>query len=47
MLKGWRAMHDQRDDLVREAHKAGISVLRIHHLTGIARSTIDRILEKS
>lgn len=44
MLKGWRAMNEQRDDLVREAHKAGISVMRIHQLSGIARTTIDRIL---
>jgi DNA invertase Pin-like site-specific DNA recombinase len=46
-LIGWRAMHDQRDEFVREAYAAGVSINRIHTLTGIGRNTIYRILEKS
>ena len=34
----------KRDPLVREASAAGVGKKRIHDLTGIARSTIDRIL---
>lgn len=46
-LIGWRVMNEQRDDLVRDAHAAGVPVNRIHTLTGIGRNTIYRILEKS
>src|SRR5690348_15761001 len=35
----------ERDELVRAAHEAGVSKNRIHTITGIARTTIDRILE--
>lgn len=35
---------DGRDGLVRLAAEAGIGKKRIHELTGIARTTIDRIL---
>lgn len=49
-LIGWRVGRDaidkQRDDLVREAHEAGVPINRIHTLTGIGRNTIYRILEK-
>ena len=34
----------KRDQLVREASEAGIGKKRIHEITGIARTTIDRIL---
>jgi hypothetical protein len=34
-----------RDELVRAAFAAGLSKHRIHQLSGIARTTIDRILE--
>ena len=37
----------ERDGLVRAAHEAGVSKNRIYHITGIARTTIDRILETS
>lgn len=33
-----------RDRLVRNAHAAGVSKNRIHTITGLARTTIDRIL---
>jgi hypothetical protein len=36
-----------RDSLVRAARQAGISKHRIYVLTGIARTTIDSILENS
>ena len=42
-LKAWASI--ERDELVRAAHEAGVSKNRIHTITGIARTTIDRILE--
>jgi len=33
-----------RDEIVREAHKAGISKSQIFEETGLARSTVDRII---
>ena len=33
-----------RDETVRAAHDAGVSKMRIHQLTGLARTTVDRIL---
>ncbi len=42
-LTAWASI--ERDDLVRAAHEAGVSKNRIHLITGIARTTIDRILE--
>lgn len=45
-LKRWRANDDQRDPLVRAAVQAGIPKERIHRLTGIARTTINRILKE-
>lgn len=44
-LTEWAANNAHRDDLVRAALAAGVSKNRIHTLTGIARTTIDRILE--
>ena len=43
-LREWAKRNAERDDLVKAAHKAKISKNRIHTLTGISRSTIDRIL---
>jgi hypothetical protein len=42
----YRRTTDSRDDMVRRAQAAGISKNRIHVLTGIARTTIDRILKE-
>jgi hypothetical protein len=42
-LQAWATV--QRDELVQAAHKAGVSKNRISTITGIARTTIDRILE--
>jgi hypothetical protein len=44
-LLAWASV--ERDELVRAAHEAGVSKNRIHTITGIARTTIDRILENS
>ncbi|MDH2428408.1 hypothetical protein [Sphaerisporangium sp. TRM90804] len=44
VLSEWAANVARRDDLVRAANAAGVSKHRIHTLTGIARTTIDRIL---
>lgn len=45
-LAYFRRLADGRDDMVRRARAAGISKNRIHVLTGIARTTIDRILKE-
>lgn len=48
-LRGWasdaRRLTSQRDALVAHAVELGISKHRIHVLTGLARTTIDRIIE--
>jgi len=44
-LQAWASV--ERDELVRAAYEAGVSKNRIHTITGIARTTIDRILEPS
>jgi len=44
-LREWAANRDRRDEIVRAASAAGVSKNRIHVLTGIARTTVDRILE--
>jgi hypothetical protein len=44
-LDAWRSATGQRDELVRAAHRAGVTKYRISQITGIARPTIDRILK--
>lgn len=44
-LKHWRENDDQRDGIVRAANQAGVSKHAIHVITGLARTTIDRILD--
>ena len=48
MLTAWAAEHDavdsRRDEVVRAAIDAGLSKSEVHRLTGIARTTIDRIV---
>ena len=39
-----RAVDGRRDEVVRAAVEAGLTKSEIHRLTGIARSTLDRIL---
>ena len=43
-LAEWAVIDRSRDDLIRAALAAGVSKHRIHILTGIARTTIDRLL---
>jgi hypothetical protein len=47
MLAAWAADHaaagSRRDEVVRAALDAGLSKSEVHRLTGIARTTIDRI----
>jgi hypothetical protein len=45
MLIRWASIN--RDDIVLLAYLCNVSKNRIAQLTGIARSTIDRILEKA
>jgi hypothetical protein len=47
MLTEWRVVTRDRDDRVRQAVSAGVSKYRVNQLTGIGRSTIDRILAAS
>ena len=48
MLAAWAAEQDavagRRDEVVRAAVAAGLSKSEVHRLTGIARTTIDRIV---
>lgn len=44
MLAEWVMVTRDRDNRVRAAVMAGVSKHRVHQLTGIARTTIDRIL---
>ncbi|MFF2852713.1 hypothetical protein ACFVT5_41430 [Streptomyces sp. NPDC058001] len=45
LLSHYRQIADGRDRMVRDATTVGVTKNRIHTLTGIARTTIDRILE--
>jgi hypothetical protein len=45
-LVAWATASACRDDVVIAAHRAGVSKARIHAITGIARTTIDRILKE-
>ena len=48
MLTAWaaerRSVAERRDGAVRAAVEAGLSKAEVHRLTGIARTTIDRIV---
>jgi hypothetical protein len=48
MLTAWaaerRSVAGRRDEVVRAAVEAGLSKAEVHRLTGIARTTIDRIV---
>jgi hypothetical protein len=43
-LRAWAEAHAARDQVIRAAHDAGLGVREIHRITGVARTTIDRIL---
>jgi predicted DNA-binding transcriptional regulator AlpA len=44
MLAEWVTATRSRNERVRAAMAAGLSKHRVHQITGIGRSTIDRIL---
>jgi len=46
-LKAWADLNAQRDRLIRYAIVAGVSRREIVRLTGVARTTIDRILDRT
>lgn len=43
-LARWAKVNAERDQLVRAAAASGLPKAEIHAITGIARTTIDRIL---
>jgi hypothetical protein len=45
-LRSWRKNREARDPLVRAALTAGLSKEEVHILTGLGRTTIDRITSK-
>jgi hypothetical protein len=47
MLIEWVSVTRDRDPRVRQAVATGVSKYRVNQLTGISRSTIDRILAAS
>ena len=44
MLETWATEYKKRDEVIRSAVAAGISVRRVQQVTGIARTTVARIL---
>lgn len=44
-LTEWAASVADRDNLVRAAYAGGVTKQRIHELSGIARTTINRIVK--
>lgn len=47
MLMEWVTITRDRNNRVRAAVAAGVSKHRVHQLTGISRTTIDRVLAAS
>jgi hypothetical protein len=49
MLTEWAvkqaAVSTERDIVIRQAVRAGLSKIEVHRLTGVARTTVDRIVE--
>lgn len=46
-LRNWAAAHRKRDDLIRLAAAAGVDPRRIQQITGVAKSTITRITQRT
>ncbi|WGJ88235.1 helix-turn-helix domain-containing protein [Gordonia sp. SMJS1] len=46
-LREWKRTVDARDRLILNALAAGVTINRVHTLTGISRSTIYRLLEST
>jgi hypothetical protein len=47
ILTEWAKEYRKRDEMVRAAAERGLSTHRIHQITGIARTTIMRVLRDS
>ena len=45
-LTRWARVYRQRDDLIRAASAAGVGVNEITRITGIAKTTVIRVLRK-
>jgi hypothetical protein len=45
-LVAWATANACRDDIIRAAYRAGMAKNRISEITGLARTTIDRILKE-
>lgn len=45
LLIEWAAVVRSRDDRIRTAVESGLSKSEVHRLTGVARTTIDRIVD--
>ena len=44
VLLEWAMNNAQRDELVRDAVRDGVPKQRVHVITGLSRTTIDRIV---
>jgi len=44
-LAAWAAANEYRDEIIKGAYRAGVTKARIHAMTGVARTTIDRVLQ--
>ena len=45
-LAAWAAANEYRDEIIRGAYRAGVTKARIHAMTGVARTTIDRVIQE-
>lgn len=43
-LAAWAAANEYRDEIIKGAYRAGVTKARIHAVTGVARTAIDRVL---
>ena len=46
-LRNWAAAQRKRDDLIRLAAAAGVDPHRIQQITGVAKSTITRVTQRT
>ena len=46
LLAEWAVVNASRDDRIRTAYHSGVSKSEIARLSGVARTTVDRILDE-
>jgi hypothetical protein len=46
-LRAWARVHGQRDEVIRAAVAAGVDQRSIQEITGVARTTIARIVARN